>query len=104
MNMSSTSEWYREEVREPKEVSRIAYAKERLERLGYEVTEIGDNKSLVFFHNGHRITFYPYKGWFSGKGIKDGRGIETLIKRLNHGKRTTIPNGSGNNIKGPESV
>ena len=47
--MSSTSEWYREEVREPKEVSRIAYAKERLERLGYEVTEIGDNKSLVFF-------------------------------------------------------
>ena len=49
--MSSTSEWYREEVREPKEVSRIAYAKERLERLGYEVTEIRDNKSLVFFHN-----------------------------------------------------
>lgn len=101
--MSSTSEWYREEVREPKEVSRIAYAKERLERLGYEVTEIGDNKSLVFFHNGHRITFYPYKGWFSGKGIKDGRGIETLIKRLNH-EKSIIPNGSGDNIKGTESV
>ena len=101
--MSSTSEWYREEVREPKEVSRIAYAKERLERLGYEVTEIRDNKSLVFFHNGHRITFDPYKGWFSGKGIKDGRGLETLIKRLNH-EKSIIPNGSGDNIKGTESV
>ena len=102
--MSSTSEWYREEVREPKEVSRIAYAKERLERLGYEVTEIRDNKSLVFFHNGHRITFYPYKGWFSGKGIKDGRGIETLIKRLNHAKGATISDRGGNHIKSPESV
>lgn len=101
--MSSTSEWYREEVREPKEVSRIAYAKERLERLGYEVTEIRDNKSLVFFHNGHRIIFYPYKGWFSGKGIKDGRGLETLIKRLNH-EKSIVPNGSGDNIKGTESV
>lgn len=84
--MGNTSEWYRAEVREPKEAYRVAYAKERLERLGYEVTEIRGNKSLVFFHNGHRITFYPYKGWFSGKGIKDGRGIETLIRRLNHGK------------------
>lgn len=101
--MSSTSEWYREEVREPKEVSRIAYAKERLERLGYEVTEVRDNKSLTFIHNGRRITFYPYKGWFSGKGIKDGRGLETLIKRLNH-EKSIIPNGSGDNIKGTESV
>ena len=63
-----------------------------------------DEFKYYLFHNGHRITFYPYKGWFSGKGIKDGRGIETLIKRLNHAKGATISDRGGNHIKSPESV
>ena len=28
------------------------------------------------------INFFPFSGWFSGKKIKDGRGIENLINQL----------------------
>jgi len=25
---------------------------------------------------------WPYTGWFSGKGVKDGRGIKKLLKQI----------------------
>ncbi len=63
------------------EPERISYAKVKLERLGYEVTE--SNTELRFIYKGNIIKFFPYSGWHSGKGIKDGRGLDNLLKQLN---------------------
>ena len=68
----------RQKELEPK---RIAYAKEKIERLGYEVTE--SNTELRFIYKGNIIKFFPYSGWHSGKEIKDGRGLDNLLKQLN---------------------
>lgn len=74
-------EWYGE-YRAPKEDSRIKFAKSELEKRGYEVTHDVANKCLIFEHKGNKIRLFPYTGWFTGKGIKDGRGLQTLLKRL----------------------
>ena len=42
-----------------------------------------DETKIQFEHNSNKITLYFYSGWFTGKGIKDGRGIENLLKQLN---------------------
>jgi hypothetical protein len=67
--------------RKAKEPSRLEYAKQELEKLGYITTQ-PYNDRLEFRYKNNKITVYPYKGWFSGKGIKDGRGIDYLIKQL----------------------
>lgn len=74
-------EWY-EEYRASKEDSRIKFAKSELEKRGYEVTHDVANKCLIFEHKGNKIRLFPYTGWFTGKDIKDGRGLQTLLKRL----------------------
>lgn len=67
--------WYNEH-RAPKEDNRIKYAKSELEKRGYEVTHDASNKCLTFEHKGYKIRLFPsYTGWFTGKGIKDGRGL-----------------------------
>ena len=55
--------------------------KKKLEQLGYEVEGVGET-TLMFVHNGNVITLFPYSGWFTGKGIKDGRGFNKLLKQL----------------------
>lgn len=72
----------RQEHLEPR---RIDYAVRRFEQLGYEIT-LRDNRKIQFTHKGHTVTFFPYSGWATGKTIKDGRGIENLIKQLNNEK------------------
>lgn len=74
-------EWY-EDYRAPKEDGRIKFAKSQLETRGYKVTHDVANKCLIFEHKGNKIRLFPYTGWFTGKGIKDGRGLQTLLKRL----------------------
>ena len=74
-------EWYREH-RAPREDNRTAYAKAQIEALGYTVTENKANKCLEFLYKGNTIRIFPYKGWFTGKGIKDGRGIAKLLKQI----------------------
>ncbi len=37
---------------------------------------------IEFDFNGSKIKFYPYSGWATGKTIKDGRGLENLLKQL----------------------
>ena len=64
------------------EPQRIEYAKLELSKKGIEIL-FEDNVSLKFMINKKLITLFPYSGWFSGKGIKDGRGIENLLKQLN---------------------
>lgn len=68
----------RQKELEPK---RVESTKRALETLGYEVEQIGESK-LIFFHLNSCIQFFPYSGWFSGKGIKDGRGFKNLLKQL----------------------
>ena len=74
-------EWYREH-RAPREDRRTAYAREQIEALGYTVTENKSNRSLEFQYKGNTVRIFPYKGWFTGKGIKDGRGIANLLKQI----------------------
>ena len=83
--MENDSELIRQaylEHREPIEKDRAEYAKRELERLGYSVTALPEQKALTFLFNDKVITFYPYKGWFSGKGVTPGRGLKNLLSQL----------------------
>lgn len=62
---------------------RVKYAKEELLKLGFDLS-FEDETTIKFDFKGNTITFFPYSGWFSGKGIKDGSGINKLLKRLNY--------------------
>ena len=69
----------REKELQPK---RMEYAIEEITELGYNVVVVDDTK-IKFFFNESWITLYPYSGWFTGKTVKDGRGIENLLKQIN---------------------
>lgn len=60
---------------------RIDVAENMLTARGYIVERVGKH-ALKFKYNGNDITFYPYSGWHTGKGIKDGRGLHNLLKQL----------------------
>lgn len=60
---------------------RIEHAVKRIQELGFEVIQ-RDNIKIQFIHMGHVVTFFPYSGWATGKSIKDGRGLERLLKQL----------------------
>jgi hypothetical protein len=64
------------------EPDRIAYAKSALDFAGFSWEEISPKSLRVFMPNGCAAILYPYTGWFTGRGIKDGRGIQTLINQL----------------------
>lgn len=64
------------------EPERMAYARERLTTLTeVDITETTD-KRIVFTFKNKKVTFYPYSGWFSGKSVKPGRGIDYLLQQL----------------------
>nr|DAI10104.1 MAG TPA: hypothetical protein [Caudoviricetes sp.] len=60
---------------------RTEYAITRLRSLGYPVIEINAT-TLQFTFRGFPVTLYPYSGWFTGKTVKDGRGIKNLLKQI----------------------
>lgn len=60
---------------------RMKSCRETLESMGYEVKTFGGDM-LEFTHTGNTIRFWPYSGWHSGKGIKDGRGFKSLLEQL----------------------
>ena len=68
----------RKETLQPK---RIQFAIAALKRIGITETE-ADNTSVSFKHKGNTIKLYAFTGWYSGKGVKDGRGIANLINEL----------------------
>lgn len=74
-------EWY-EGFRGSREEARMLYAKKEIEALGYTVTEVPEQRALTFDYKGNTITLYPYKGWFTGKGVKDGRGVRKLLNQI----------------------
>lgn len=60
---------------------RLASCKKKLESLGFEVEQCS-SKLLTINLDGNFIHFWPYSGWFTGKGVKDGRGFKNLIKQI----------------------
>lgn len=60
---------------------RVQVAKTAIEKLGLIVVH-EDNTKIVFWYKGSPIQFYPYSGWHTGKTIKDGRGLQNLLKQL----------------------
>ena len=69
------------EKQERLEPKRMGYAKKKIESKGFSVNEIA-NYELRFEHKGEIIKFFPYSGWATGKTIKDGRGLNNLLKQL----------------------
>lgn len=57
------------------------YAVEKLAELNISATRISDTE-LEFEWKGNAIKFWPYSGWHTGKGIKDGRGLQKLLDQL----------------------
>jgi len=41
-----------------------------------------DDTTIEFIYKGNKCKIFPYSGWWSGKGIGSGRGLENLIKKL----------------------
>lgn len=76
--MSGRLDEEREAKLQPK---RVEYAKEQLKALGIEIT-FEDKTRIDFMYEGHKVSFWPYSGWHTGKSIVDGRGIHKLLKQL----------------------
>jgi len=76
--MSNRLDQEREKRLQPK---RMAVAKLELNRLGFEIYNQTET-SFNFDFKGNKITYFPYSGWHSGKAIKDGRGLQNLLKQL----------------------
>lgn len=60
---------------------RLNFAKNKLSKLGIEIT-FESQTELRFFFKGNEVKFFPYSGWHTGKSINDGRGINNLLKQL----------------------
>lgn len=41
-----------------------------------------DETTIRFTHKGETVTYFPYSGWATGKSIKDGRGLQKLLRQL----------------------
>ena len=52
-----------------------------INKIGLRVIYFSD-KRIDFIFNHMKVSFYPYSGWHTGKSIKDGRGLDNLIKQL----------------------
>lgn len=63
------------------EPERMEYALKQLHSKGIMSITILDN-SIEFLFNGEKVKFFPYSGWHTGKSIKDGRGIQNLLKQI----------------------
>lgn len=63
------------------EPKRIEYAKEKITKLGFEITFESDTR-ITFMFRGAPVNLFPYSGWHTGSTIKDGRGIEKLLRQL----------------------
>lgn len=60
---------------------RMKYALEQLEKAGADIMDVTDT-TIHFVHKGCDCKLFPYTGWHTGKSIKDGRGINNLLKQL----------------------
>ena len=76
--MSNRLDKGREAMLQPQ---RIEHAVRRLREAGFQF--VANDKTKVWFSfKGSIVTFYPYSGWATGKTIRDGRGLDKLLKQL----------------------
>ena len=80
--MSNRLDQEREAELQPK---RMEFAISELKKAGI-VTMIYDETTIKFLFNGHQVKFFPYSGWHTGKSIKDGRGLNSLLQQLKTNK------------------
>lgn len=64
-----------------KEPTRLIFAKNAIENLGYQII-FESEKELHFIFKKERVVLFPYTGWHTGKSIKDGRGITNLLNQI----------------------
>jgi len=67
------------------EPHRMEYAKRCIRYLGIEITKDISIENKTFFEfnwKGSTVRVYPYSGWHTGKTIKDGRGLDNLLRQL----------------------
>lgn len=76
--MSNREDQEREAILQP---LRMETALKELGKLGIEDTAHNDSE-ITFFWKGYIVHFYPYSGWHTGSSIKDGRGLQKLLKQL----------------------
>lgn len=60
---------------------RMRTAINEIQKLGLRITNSSD-KMIEFEYKGQPVRYFPYSGWATGKTIKDGRGLNNLIKQL----------------------
>lgn len=77
--MSNRLDQEREKELEPK---RMEYAIGALHAAGIKSIFAITDKCLQFEYKGETVKLFPYSGWHTGKSIKDGRGIEKLLKQI----------------------
>ena len=84
MEVGELEDWkvFFSKIRSGKERYRVEYAFNEITALGYTCRYDDGNKRITFDFKGHTVMFYPYKGWFSGKTVKDGRGLINLLKQI----------------------
>ncbi len=75
--MSNRLDKDKEKALQPK---RIEYAVKELVKRGFSC--IQDDAKVTFFYKGEKVVLFAYSGWFSGKTVKVGRGIDNLLKQL----------------------
>lgn len=76
----------RKERRKSLEPNRVQYATDLLIEAMYAVGWNANEKAMYIYKRNdkknHIAKLYPYKGWWTGKGIGSGRGFHKLIKKL----------------------
>lgn len=71
-----------QENRGNREPGRKEYVMKALRERGYAPEWNDADRAVRFSYKGNIVTVWPYKGYFSGKGVKDGRGIRKLLNQL----------------------
>lgn len=70
---------HQRDMRNKTEPQRIDYAIKLLHNSGHRMDKtLDETKFLV----DDFVDFWPYTGWWSGKGIGSGRGVKNLLKQL----------------------
>lgn len=60
---------------------RLQFAKDQLEESGIDIC-YEDETKLKFKFQSNEVVFFPFTGWYTGKSIKDGRGLNKLLIQL----------------------
>lgn len=58
------------------------FAMNELIKLGFNPTFHTAEKYIEFEFKNSLVRFFPFTGWATGKAIKDGRGLQNLLKQI----------------------